>query len=104
VLQAVSGHDDTAMLEDTDELLAGIMSPDGLARMRNYISTHPPQSMLQRRRIVSAFLDKFALPDRIEMQFDMPGWTEEMVQAMSAGYLDDIERIRAMPGVTFISA
>ncbi len=104
VLQAVSGHDDATDLEETDELLAGIMSPDGLARMRNYISTHPPQSVLQRRRIVSAFLDKFALPDRIEMQFDMPGWTPDLVEAMTANYLEDIQRIRAMPGVSFISA
>jgi hypothetical protein len=104
VLQAVAGHDDATVLEDTDELLAGIMTPDGLARMRNYVATHPPQSMLQRRRIVSAFLDKFALPDRIEMQFAMPGWTEAMVQTMTAGYLDDIERIKATPGVSFIGA
>jgi hypothetical protein len=104
VLQAVAGHDDATVLEDTDELLAGIMTPDGLARMRNYVATHPPQSMLQRRRIVSAFLDKFALPDRIEMQFAMPGWSEAMVQTMTADYLDDIERIKATPGVSFIGA
>jgi hypothetical protein len=104
VLQAVSGHADGTLLEDTDELLAGIMSPDGLVRMRNYISTHPPQSILQRRRIVSAFLDKFALPERVEMEFDFPGWSEAMVTQMTAAYQEDIARIRAMPDVTFIAA
>ncbi|MBP9182609.1 MAG: hypothetical protein KBF78_05715 [Fuscovulum sp.] len=104
VLQAVSGHAEGTVLEDTDELLAGIMSPDGLVRMRNYVATHPPPSILQRRRVVSAFLDKFALPDRVEMEFEMPGWTPEMVAAMTAAYHDDIQRIRAMPGVTFIAA
>jgi hypothetical protein len=100
----VSGHAEGTVLEDTDELLAGIMSPDGLVRMRNYVATHPPPSILQRRRVVSAFLDKFALPDRVEMEFEMPGWTPEMVAAMTAAYHDDIQRIRAMPGVTFIAA
>ncbi len=104
VLQAVSGHADGTALEDTDELLAGIMSPDGLVRMRNYIATHPPQSVLQRRRIVSAFLDKFALPDRVEMEFDFPGWSEVMVAQMTEAYQEDIARIRAMPDVTFIGA
>lgn len=104
VLQAVSGHADGTALEDTDELLAGIMSPDGLVRMRNYISTHPPHSILQRRRIVSAFLDKFALPDRVEMEFEFPGWNAAMVDQMTAAYHDDIARIRAMPEVTFIAA
>ncbi|MFZ1339863.1 MAG: hypothetical protein WAS26_12515 [Paracoccaceae bacterium] len=104
VLQAVSGHADGTRLEDTDELLAGIMSPDGLVRMRNYLATHPPQSILQRRRIVSAFLDKFALPDRVEMEFEMPGWTPDMVAAMSEAYREDIERIKAIEGISFISA
>ncbi|MFZ1468908.1 MAG: hypothetical protein WAT09_07990 [Paracoccaceae bacterium] len=104
VLQAVSGHDDATELDDTDELLAGIMTADGLARMRNYITTHPPASILQRRRIVSAFLDKFAVEDRVHMEFDMPGWTDEMVATMTANYHEDIQRIRAMPGVSFIAA
>lgn len=103
VLQAVSGHDDATELDDTDELLAGIMTPDGLVRMRNYVATHPPVSILQRRRIVSAFLDKFALSDRVEMEFDMPGWSESMVAEMTAAYLEDVERIKAMPGVSFLS-
>ena len=104
VLQAVSGHDEDTLLQDTDELLAGIMTPDGLARMRNYMTTHPPASILQRRRIVSAFLDKFALPDRVEMTFDMPGWSDAMVAEMTARYEEDVARIRATPGVTFLGA
>ena len=58
----------------------------------------------QRRRIVSAFLDKFALPDRVEMEFEMPGWTPDMVAAMSEAYREDIERIKAIEGISFISA
>jgi hypothetical protein len=102
ILQAVSGHDPETVLADTDELLASIMSPDGLARMRNYLTSHPPQSAAQRRRVTGAFLDKFALPDQVEMQFTMPGWTPEMVAEMTANYHEDIERIRAMPEVRFI--
>ena len=104
VLQAVSGHADGAVLEDDDELLAGIMSPDGFARMRNYLATHPPISILQRRRVVSAFLDKFALPDRVEMAFDLPGWSAPMVEEMTARYHEDVALIRQMPGVAFLSA
>jgi len=104
VLQAVSGHDDATALEDTDELLAAIMAPDGLARMRGYAASHPPASILQRRRIVSAFLDKFAIPDRISVEFEMPGWTDALIDRMTDGYLEDVEVIRQMPDVTVISA
>jgi hypothetical protein len=104
VLQAVSGHDDAMALEETDELLSGIMSPEGLARMRNYLETHPPASIQQRRRIVSAFLDKFALKEKVVMEFTLPGWTEDMVAAMTARYAEDVALIRQMPGVSFIAA
>lgn len=104
VLQAVSGHADGTALEDADELLAGIMAPEGLARLRAYLASHPPASIGQRRRIVAAFLDKFALPDQVEISFDLPGWSAAMVEDMTAAYLADVEAIRQMPGVTFIAA
>ena len=72
--------------------------------MRSYMASHPPQTLGQRRRITSAFLDKFSLPERVEMQFEMPGWTPGMVDAMTASYREDIERIRAIPEVSFLTA
>ena len=104
VLQAVSGHAEGTQLEGRDELLAMIMSPEGLSRMQIYLDGHPPQSVVQRRRIVAAFLDKFALPEKVEMELELPGWTEETVTALTAAYQADVARIRAMPGVRFIAA
>lgn len=104
VLRAVSGHAEGTVLEDSDDLLHHIMSPEGVARMNAYLETHPVQTIAQRRRIVSAFLDKFALPDRVEMELDVPGWTEKTVTTLTANYHADVARIRAMPGVTFLSA
>lgn len=104
VLQAVSQHAPGTRLEGADELLSVIMAPEGLARMQGYLSSHPPESVAQRRRIVAAFLDKFARADRVEMEVDLPGWTEDSLAAMNATYRDDIARIAAMPGVTLITA
>ena len=104
VLQAVSGHATGTVLADTDELLTSIMAPDGLARMRNYMEGHPPENALQRRRIVSAFLEKFALAERVEMEFDLPGWTPALVEQMTTAYQADLALIAGMDGVTVISA
>jgi hypothetical protein len=89
---------------DTDELLAMIMNDIGLSRMKAYCIEHPPKSVGQRRRIVTAFLEKFARPEKVEMEIAMPGWTEEMVAEMTELYLADVELIRQMPGVTLIEA
>ncbi|WP_103333230.1 hypothetical protein [Pseudotabrizicola formosa] len=104
VLQAVSGHAAGTVLTDTNELLGTIMSPEGLTRMTAYMQSHPAQTTVQRRRIVSAFLDKFALPERVEMEVELPGWTQDTVARLTEGYYQDVARIRALPGVTLLSA
>jgi hypothetical protein len=102
VLQAVSGHADGTVLIDDDELLAMIMTDIGLARMKAYCAEHPPQSVSHRRRIVTAFLEKFARPEQIEMAINMPGWTDEYIAELTRRYFEDIDRIRRMPGVTLV--
>jgi hypothetical protein len=104
VLQAVSGHAPDTQLIDTDEVLAMIMTDIGLARMKAYCAQHPPQSVSHRRRIVTAFLEKFARPEQIEMAINLPGWTEHSVADLTARYFEDIERIRLLPGVTLLEA
>lgn len=103
VLSTVSGLPEGTVLEGDDSLLAALMSGEGMARLNTYLQSHPPQTILQRRRVVSAFLDKFALPERIDMQVEMPGWTEEVVDYLTTLYEQDVMRIAAMPQVDFIA-
>lgn len=102
LLQSLSGHDDSTSLDGTDDFLSTLMSPDGLARLRTYLAQHPSIGVARRREVVSAFLSKFALPERLETEIDLPGWTEDYVAAMTAAYDRDTARIAAMPGVTFL--
>lgn len=103
VLQAVSGHSPDVFLEDSWDLLASIMSADGMERMLKYMETHPPQNAAQSQRIVSAFLDKFALPEMVECEVDMPDWSEAFAAQISQAYDQDVARILDMPGVQFLS-
>lgn len=104
VLQAVSGHSPETTLVDTDEVLAMIMSDIGLARMRSYCEEHPPQSVEQRRKVVTAFLERFARPERVEMDIDLPGWDQAMIDDLTQRYLEDVAIIRQIPGVQLIEA
>ncbi len=103
VVQAVSGHAPGTRMAELDELLCTLMTDDGLARMKSYLDTHPPATVPQRRRIVSAFLDKFALPEMIDMEVELPGWTEDTVERITATYEADVADIAAMPGVMFLA-
>ena len=57
----------------------------------------------QKRRVIAAFLDKFALDEEIEEELDMPGWTEETVEELTALYDADTAVIEQLPGVKFIT-
>ncbi|MDF1729300.1 MAG: hypothetical protein P1U53_16290 [Sulfitobacter sp.] len=85
------------------DLLASIMSKEGMQRFRAYIDSHPEMSEMQKRRVIAAFLDKFALEEEIEEELDMPGWTDETVETLTEIYDEDVTAISRMPGVTLIS-
>ena len=103
VLRAISGHSAAMELDGADDFLATLMPADGMARLKKYLSDRPPVNDEQRRRVVSAFLGKFALSDQIEMELDLPGWTEDYVAKMTQSYEADVARIAAMPGVTVLA-
>lgn len=103
VLRAVAGLPKGPAMQGEDDLLASLMSGEGLARMQAYLETHPPQTVMQRRKIVSAFLDKFALPDRVDQEIEMPGWTGEMVAELTSLYDEDVARIARMAEITFLA-
>lgn len=103
VLRAVAGLPEDCRLDGEGDLLASLMSGDGHSRMQAYMASHQPATIVQRRKIVSAFLDKFALPERIDMEVNMPTWTTDVVEELTAGYEEDVARIAAMPQVRFIA-
>lgn len=103
VLRAVAGLPATEPLDGEDDLLSSLMSGDGMQRLMAYLDSHPPQTTVQRRKIVSAFLDKFALAERVDQDIDIPGWTPDMVAEMTTLYEEDVARITQMAGITFLS-
>ncbi|MEX0312316.1 MAG: hypothetical protein AB3N17_18950, partial [Tateyamaria sp.] len=75
------------------DLLSEIMSKEGMQRFRAYLKSHPTMSEMQKRRVIAAFLDKFAIEDEIEEELNAPGWTEETIDAMTDAYEEDMERV-----------
>jgi hypothetical protein len=49
-----------------------------------------------------SFLEKFAIPEKFEEELDLPGWTQSLVADLTEIYENDMQRIRAIPGVQVI--
>lgn len=103
VLRAVAGLGPEDELSADFDVLAQVMTEDGLTRLKAFFESHPPQSIAQRRRATSAFLDKYSRPDELEMSVELPGWTDDLVEQLTAIYDADCAEVAAIEGVNFLS-
>lgn len=103
VVRELAGLDPTTAFEGEFLLLSRIMSEAGMKRFHSYLDTHPGMTEVQKRRVIAAFLDKFAEEEAIEEELDLPGWTEELVDRLSDLYDEDVYRIQRIPGVEVIT-
>lgn len=103
VLRAVSGLEEEPVLDGDLAIAHAVMLPEGFERMRAYLSSHPPASVAQRRKITAAFLDKFADPAKMEVEAALPGWDDALIDEITALYDADVAEIAAIEGVEFIA-
>ena len=103
IIREMAGIDPNEKIAGGFDLLATIMSKEGMERFRAYMHTHQEMSEIQKRRVISAFLDKFALEEEIEEELDMPGWTDALVEDLTESYDEDVALIARIPGITVIS-
>lgn len=102
IMRAMSRVDQDQKITGGFDLLASIMSDEGLNRFLNYLRIHSPKTEMQKRRVIAAFLDKYAQDDKVEEDVDMPVMTDDMVEELSQIYENDVAFIAQLPGVDFI--
>ena len=103
LIRELGGVDPLTKITGGFDLLASIMSAEGMKRFVTYLKANPPQTEVQKRRIIAAFLEKYALDEEIEEDIDIPGWTDATLNHLTALYEEDVYRIERMEGVTFIA-
>lgn len=100
---------ETAGLEHGEQIAGGfdilheIMSREGVRRLRSYLHEHQGMPEIHKRRVIAAFLDKYAMEDAVEEELDLPGWTHELVEHLTELYDEDVTRIQHIPGVQLIT-
>lgn len=103
LLREMAGIEPNVKITGAFDLLTEIMTKEGMARFRAYLKEHPVMTEMQKRRVISAFLDKFARLDQIEEVVDLDGWTDDLVADVTEGYEEDLYHIARIPGVTLIA-
>ena len=103
LIREMAGIDPLTKITGGFDLLSSIMSAEGMKQFVTYLRANPPQTEAQKRRIIAAFLERFALEDEVEETVDLPGWTDETVAQLTAAYDEDVYLIERMEGVNFIA-
>lgn len=103
ILREMAGLTPDAEVVGGLALLTDILSPEGMSRLTDYLAQHPNMSELHRRRVIAAFMDKYALEEAVEEEIDLPGLTEDLVEEMTEIYDEDVFAIQRIPGVRFIA-
>ena len=62
----MAGLNPGTKIKGSFDLLSEIMTREGMTRFRAYLAKHPVMTEIQKRRVMVAFLDKFARPEAIE--------------------------------------
>lgn len=102
ILRAMAGHDEALELKHALDLTTSLMDPQGAKRMLNWFAEARPDTDAARQESIAQFLERFALPEKLETEIDMPGWDAATVAKLTADYEADCESIAAMPNVNFL--
>lgn len=102
IMREITGLDATVPFKGGFDMAQRIMSADGQARLREFVETREDLTEAQRRRAIAAFLEAHAIDDAVTQVIDLPDWTEETVAWLTEDYEEDVRRIAAMPGITFL--
>lgn len=103
LIRAMAGMAPEAKITGAFDLMAELVSPAAMARFRAFLKENPQINETQKRRVMTAFLEKFALDDAIEEELDVPGWDTPYVERLTQLYDADMAVIEQMPGVRFIA-
>ena len=103
VVREMAALEPGTAFEGEFRLLSEIMTEAGMKRFHAYVAEHPGMTEIQKRRVISAFLDKFADDEAVEEEYDIEGWTADKIDRLTDLYEEDIYAIQRVPGVTMIS-
>ncbi len=102
VLRVLTGLAPEVALEGDNDLLATLLTPEGLAGLIPALAGLDPTDRGTRRERISAALELHGRDEEMEIDADLPGWTEQTVERVTEAYIADCAAIAILPGVTFL--
>jgi hypothetical protein len=102
LVREIAGLDRDVRITGGFDLLASIITKEGMNRFLSYMKAHPPKTNTQKRHVNAAFLDKYGIMEQVEEVVDLARHDRRGYRVSVRAYESDVQRIAQMPDVTFI--
>ncbi len=103
IIRAMAGLPEGQRITGAFDLLSDIITPEGMKRFRSYLKEHPNLTEAQKRRVMTVFLEKYAVEDELVEELDMPGWTDELIDELTEIYDADFDTVAQIEGLTLLA-
>ncbi|MDO6588209.1 hypothetical protein Q4543_22175 [Salipiger sp. 1_MG-2023] len=102
IMREMAGVAPDRKITGSFDMLSEIINPEGMRRFRAFLKENPSVNEAQKRRVMAAFFDKYALEEAVEEELDLPGWDAAYIDMLTELYDDDVRQIAGMAGVTLL--
>lgn len=102
LIRRLSGADPQTQITGGMDLLANVLTPEGLTALTARYGQNPDATDAQRHDMIAAIWADHALPEVIEDEIDLPELDADMVAHLTRLYEQDLDVIAAMPGVELL--
>jgi hypothetical protein len=99
LIRAIAGLRLDQKIKGAFDMLSEVITVEGMQRFRDYLRTHPNLNEPQKRRVMGAFLARFANDAEVGADLAIPGWTQELVDDITEFYAEDLALISRIPDV-----
>lgn len=103
VLHAITGVPEDKELAGNWDLLHTLMDKSGFESLMAKMKAIPRLALPARREAISSHLEAYGSAEAMEVEIPLPGYTNDIVEAITERYIADCEAIAKIPGVTFIT-
>lgn len=102
IIRELAGIELSRKITGAFDLYSQIISREGMQRFRAFLKENPTITESQKRCVMMAFLDKYALEEAMEEELDLDGWDGPYVDMLTELYEDDLDVISGMEGVRLL--
>ncbi|MDO5528159.1 MAG: hypothetical protein Q4F71_02045 [Paracoccus sp. (in: a-proteobacteria)] len=103
ILRRIADIPAQTRLSSTGQVLAEILPPEALRAHQAELDANPDITLVERRALTEKVLAEHAIATKVDIELPLPGWRQDMLDAMTEDYDTDVAQIAALPGIEFIA-